>query len=336
MMTYLNPFLSPFFIWEEVVTVNILSTTRLKGGLEEALTHEFPQVSFEFCSNINEASSSLGEAHIIITYGEDLTEEHIQSALNLKWIMVISAGLEKMPLKAIEDRGILVTNARGIHKIPMAEYAIATMLQAAKNMKKWTLNQKQHKWDRRVEMTELAGKALTIIGPGAIGAEIARLAKAFRMTTYGVSRSGNEVEYIDHMYTIDDIAVPLPLSQYIISVLPQTKETEQLISKEHFDLMPRTSVFMNIGRGKTVNQNDLLEALESGSIAGAVLDVFEEEPLDSTHPFWDMDNVTLTPHFSSVTSSYQPRAIEIFKSNLREYLKGGSNLINLIDVNRGY
>ncbi|GGH87511.1 phosphoglycerate dehydrogenase-like enzyme [Pullulanibacillus pueri] len=316
--------------------MRVLSTTRLQGDLEAQLQAKFPQVRFAFFSSIDRVTSHLSEADVLLTYGEDLTAEHIEQATDLKWIMVISAGLEKMPFEAIKKKGILVTNARGIHSIPMAEYTMATMLQFAKNMKQWHENQKAHCWDRSVEMTELAHKVITIIGPGAIGSEIARLAKAFRMTVYGISRSGQSVENVDQMFTMENIEKVLPLSDVVISVLPQTKETEQLITGKYFSLMPSTALFINIGRGKTVRQRDLLEALQSKTIAGAVLDVFEEEPLDPNHPFWEMDNVTLTPHFSSATAGYQPRSIDIFEKNLEVFLEGREEFINPIDLDRGY
>lgn len=277
------------------------------------------------------------DADVLITYGEDLTPEMVKRAEHLKWIMVISAGLDRLPFSAIKEKGIMVTNARGIHKIPMAEYVFAAILQWAKKTKKWNEQQANHHWDKYgVKMEEITGQPIAIIGAGAIGGEIARLAKAFRMPTYGVNRSGRPAEYIDHMFKTDRMNEALKEAKYVVAVLPQTKETVALIGRDQFRAMRKDALFINIGRGKTVDQAALLEALKTGEIAGAVLDVFEEEPLDPGHPFWDMENVTVTPHFSSITSEYQPRALAIFEQNLDAYLAGRRDLINLIDLDRGY
>lgn len=316
--------------------MRVVSTSKLRTKLREDLVVSFPDAHFDFYPNIKDAEQALPDAEVLITYGEDLTDREIQLAGQLKWIMVISAGLEKMPLKAIKEKGIIVTNARGIHKIPMAEYTFTTLLNVAKNTRTWFENQNQAKWDRRVNMEELSGQLLTIIGAGAIGSEIARLAKAFGMKTLGVNRSGSSVSSIDTMYTIEQLQEACRPAKYIVSILPETQETYRVIDKDIFDSMRKDAVFINIGRGKTVDQKALLTALENGQIAHAVLDVFEEEPLPADHPFWKMENVTVTPHFSSVTANYQPRALDIFKQNLKTYLNGETPSINYIDLDRGY
>lgn len=316
--------------------MKVVTSAKIRRDLRNDLVNDFPNVVFSFHSNIKEALSELKQADILITYGEDLTNETIEWAENLKWIMVISAGLDKMPFDAIKQRDIMVTNARGIHKIPMAEYTLGTMLQTAKQLQQLSIKQKGHQWDRAIQTQELAGKTITIIGPGAIGGEVARLAKAFRMKTVGVNRSGQATEYIDDIFMIDDILNALPSADFVVSVLPSTSATYHLINKNHFQAMKADSVFINIGRGTTVNQNDLVDALKSGVIAHAVLDVFEEEPLDKAHPFWDMKQVTLTPHVSSITTEYQPRSLQIFRDNLSRYLRNETHFINAIDLERGY
>lgn len=314
----------------------VLSSARIQNDLQTQLVNNHPDIDFRFYRRMNEAIADLPQAEILITYGEDLTDELIESAKSLRWIMVISAGLDQMPFKAIKKNGIIVTNARGIHKIPMAEYTLAAMLQWSKKTKQWTINQKERVWSKYgIEMNELAGQTITVIGTGAIGGEIARLAKAFRMKTVGVNRSGNTAEHFDEIYTVDHLAEALHQSTVVVSVLPYTPETDHLIQKVHFEAMPNGSLFINIGRGKTVDQEALLEKLKTEEIS-AVLDVFEQEPLPNDHPFWEMANVTITPHFSSVTSHYQPRSIEIFEENLARYEKHNHSLINLIDPDRGY
>lgn len=316
--------------------MKIVSTSQLREELREDLRQSFPEVNFEFYKSMKEADEALDQAEVLITYGEDVTEAELSKAQNLKWIMVISAGLEKMPLKLIKEKGIFVTNARGIHRIPMAEYTFTMLLHVAKNTKTWLENQSKAIWDRRIKMDELHEKTLAIIGPGAIGSEIARLAKAFGMKTIGINTKGTPVDNIDEIYKIDDLLPAIQKANYVVSILPETVNTFKLINRKVFEAMRDDAVFVNIGRGKTVDQAALLEALQTGQIRHAVLDVFEVEPLPTDHPFWKMENVTVSPHFSSVTSGYQPRAIEIFKKNLSNYIKGSNDWVNLIDLDRGY
>lgn len=314
----------------------IVTTAKIRRSIQERLPEDYPQLSFAFHESIQDAEKDLAQADILITYGGNLTEAHIRRAKQLKWIMVISAGLEDMPLEIIKERSILVTNARGIHKIPMAEYAIAMMIGRARKIKTWHENERKHRWSRDMKMGEISGKTLAVLGSGSIGGEIARLAKAFRMQTLGLNRSGREVEYFDEMYTNEHINECIAQADFIVSILPYTKETEHLLSRKQFQVMRDGAVFINIGRGKTINQADLLESLRAGDIAHAVLDVFEEEPLSEDHPFWDMEQVTVTPHLSGVTPQYQHRAFEIFEKNLQVFLDQGNDFVNQIDYDRGY
>ena len=316
--------------------MKIVSTAQIREELREDLSKSFPEVSFEYYKSMKDAEHALDQAEVLITYGEDLTETEINKSTQLKWIMVISAGLEKMPLKLIKEKDIIVTNARGIHRVPMAEYTFTMLLHVAKNAKTWLENQSKAIWDRRIKMEELHDQTLALIGPGAIGSEIARLAKAFGMTTIGVNTKGTPVDYIDVIYKIDDLLQAVQNAKYVVSILPETADTYKILDSKFFEAMRNDAVFVNIGRGKTVDQSSMLIALQNNQIQHAVLDVFEEEPLPNDHPFWKMDNVTVSPHFSSVTEGYQPRALEIFKKNLSNYIKGSNDWINLIDLDRGY
>ncbi|AMM91826.1 D-2-hydroxyacid dehydrogenase [Peribacillus simplex] len=312
----------------------ILSTIIPNEGIQTKMKDAFPELNFIYQEGWMD--ERLSEAEILITYGEDLTEKIIGKAANLKWIMVMSAGMELMPFKAIEERGILVTNAKGIHKIPMAEYTIGMLLQYEKKLKLLMKNEREEMWDRKIEVGELNGKTMLVLGAGAIGGEVARLGKAFRMTTLGVNRSGKPVESIDRLYTLDNLLEAIPGADYIVSVLPSTDETKDLLQKEHFKAMKESAVFVNIGRGDLIDEEVLIEALEAGELAHAILDVFDPEPLEKGHPFWRMENVTVTPHLSSKSGEYLPRTFAIFEKNMREYLKSGKDFINVIDLSRGY
>ncbi len=312
----------------------VLSTIVPSKKIQTDIAANFPNIEFHYQEEL--AVGELSQAEVIITYGEDLENQHIRKASKLKWIMVMSAGLEKMPFDAIIERGILVTNARGIHKTPMAEYTFAMVLLHEKQGRLLLENERDEKWDRDIKVGELNGKTMLILGTGAIGGEIARMAKAFNMKTVGVNRSGSPTEYIDRIIQKNALIPALSQADYLISILPSTHETKGLLQEEHFKVMKNSAVFVNIGRGDVVDENILLSALANQEIAHAILDVFDPEPLAKGHPFWKMDNVTVTSHLSSRSYEYLPRAFRIFEQNLSSYLDGKSNFVNKVDPEKGY
>ncbi|SER86544.1 D-2-hydroxyacid dehydrogenase [Salipaludibacillus aurantiacus] len=314
----------------------VVTSAKIRRDLRHHLKHTYPDIDFRFHTHMNEANEDLKIADILITYGEDLTDSHIDSARNLKWIMVISAGLDQMPLKAIGKRGITVTSARGIHAVPMGEFALAMMLQTAKQSKALIKNEQSGTWDRSPRLTELHGKTLGILGTGAIGREIARLAKAFNMTVIGLNRSGQQVDSVDRIVTSDQLPLVLKEADFIVSVLPKVKETDQLFTEKEFKQMKEDAILINMGRGNIINETDLLKALKEKEFQHTVLDVFNEEPLPEGHPFWSEKRITVTPHISAITPQYQPRALEIFEHNLKVYRGIKNEYINLVDPQKGY
>lgn len=314
----------------------ILFSAKIASKHQEKLKADFPNQEFSFCENNDEVKQHVSDAVVIVTFGDDITAELMEQANSLKWIMVISAGVDKLPFQAIQEKGILVTNARGIHKVPMAEYAISMLLQVYRQGKVIMQNQAEKVWDKTVRMQEISGKTMLIAGTGAIGQEVARLAKAFHMKTIGVSRSGSDVTFFDENHTTEDLNNLLPHADFVVTVLPDTKETQGLFTYEHFQNMPEHAVFLNMGRGNVVSSTDLLKAIQEKEIAHAVLDVFEEEPLPADHAFWQEKDITITPHLSGVSPNYVPRAMEIFEHNLQVFIDEKDAYVNIIDVTRGY
>lgn len=314
----------------------VLTSAKIRRSIQKRMNESYPDLTFSFHESMSEAESKLPKADILITYGDDLTNNLIKKAEQLKWIMVISAGVENLPFQAIKDQRILVTNARGIHKIPMAEYTIAMMINSVKNAKTWYENERNHEWDKSMNMGEISGKTIAVLGSGAIGGEIARLARAFNMKTLGMNRDGRLADFFDETFPNERMNECIKEADFVVAVLPHTKDTENMIGRDQFRAMKENSVFINIGRGSTVNQEDLLEALREEEIAHAILDVFEEEPLPADHPFWNMEQVTITPHLSAISPKYQHRAFEIFEENLQTFMENGDDYRNKIDYDRGY
>ena len=316
--------------------MNVVTSAKIRRDIREHLHETYPHLIFYFHTSIEEAEEDLEKADILITYGEDLTPDHIKTAVNLKWIMVISAGLEKMPFAEIKEKRITVTNATGIHAIPMAEYAISMMLQTAGQMKTILQYEQEKKWKRPSAMSELHHKTLVILGAGAIGTQTAHLAKAFSMRVIGINRTGKTFPPFDNIFTIDKLHDILPEADFLVAVLPKTPETDDILDREAFKRMKEESVLINMGRGNAVRETDLIEALRGGQFHHAVLDVFNEEPLPEDHLFWEEEKITVTPHLSGISPQYQPRAFEIFEHNLAVFESGQGDYINLVDVDKGY
>lgn len=314
--------------------MKILFSFYPKTDQQTNLIEQFPQAEFIFQKPLDE--EALVSADILVTYGEDLRAHHIEKAMKLKWIMVASAGLEKMPLKEIASRNIMVTNVRGIHKIPMAESILAHILSIKKSLPVMANNQRNAKWSSKLNSSELFGSTALILGTGAIGSEVGRILQAFGVHTIGCNRSGKPAASMDKMISFDELKETLPNVDIMISILPSTDETKNLLTYEHFQSMKPSAIFMNFGRGDVVKEEVLLRALTEGCIAFAVLDVFEKEPLREDHPFWTMDNVVVSPHASSHSSQYIVRALDIFSRNLFEWINDGSHFENIIDMERGY
>ncbi|PKR76971.1 D-2-hydroxyacid dehydrogenase [Halalkalibacillus sediminis] len=314
----------------------VVTSCKVKTKIKEDMEKKFPNVSFQWKESIQEAEPVLKEADVLITYGEDLLAEHLEPADNLKWIMVISAGLDEMPFEKIDEKGIQVTNARGIHAIPMSEYAISMILQESRKAKDLHELEKAHSWDKRVKMEEITGKTMLVVGTGAIGQEVARLAKAFRMKTIGVSHSGRSKDHFDECAKNDRLHDYLKEADFVVAVLPHTNDTDEFFGKEEFSAMKKDAIFLNMGRGKTVDQGTMIQALKDQQLGHAVLDVVEEEPLDSASPLWDLENCTITPHLSGISRLYQERAFEIFEENLKDFEADKPLSVNVIDPKRGY
>lgn len=306
-----------------------------RPDLKESLITDFPEVQFVFDKRVS--TEHITDCEILVTYGEDLTEGHIAVANKLKWIFVASAGVEKMPAQAIVNRGIYVSNVRGIHKKPMTESILAHILAIKRNLPAIYKNQEQRSWAKnQIKLSELNGSTALILGPGAIGQEIGRILQAFEVHTIGCNTSGESVSYMNETVRIDDLNTVLGKADIIISMLPSTEKTRGLLTSEHFKLMKDSAVFMNFGRGDLVSNDVLIQAIENKEIGSAVLDVLEEEPLAADSPLWSYDNVIVSPHISSHSSRYLERSFDIFKPSLRKWLDGDRRLQNEVDLLRGY
>lgn len=245
----------------------------------------------------------------------------IKQFKNLKYIQLISAGYDRIPLDYIKDKKIKVFNARGVYSVPMAEFAIGGILQLVKRFDLFYENKKKHVWNKSRTLGELFGKTSVIVGAGNIGSEIAKRLKAFDMTVIGVDIFNDSRLYFDKIELLDNLDDQLKIADIVILTLPLTDSTANMFDKTKFSIMKDTSIFVNVARGQLVNENDLIDALTKKEIAGAVLDVFNSEPLEERSPLWDFDNVILTPHNSFVGENNSKRMFDVIFKNLETFCK---------------
>lgn len=320
--------------------MNIVSTAKMSDKHQSKLMDSFPQHQFSFFNGMADTPvESLEKAQVLVTYGEDLTSEVVKKMSSLQWIQVLSAGLELMPFDALIERQVVVANARGIHQIPMAEYTMGMILQLARQGFEFYDLQKKSQWDRSLRVDEAYGKTLGILGIGAIGTEIAKRAKAFGMNVLGLRRSevsqNSTMEYVDEIVSLENKEKLFRESDYIVVLLPITAETTHFVGAEELSMMKSSAYLINIARGQVIDEEALLIALQDKKVAGAVLDVFKEEPLPSTHPFWQLKNLIITPHTSGRSPYYMQRALEIFHENLNKYPEV-EDMKNVIKMEQGY
>lgn len=279
---------------------------------------------------------AMAEAEVIVALV--LPHNAVARAPKLRWVQNIGAGIEQY----FEDRGsgvwenpIILTNMGGFNSHAIAEYVLGMIIVFSKGIRGYVINQQSHLWQRSRSMM-VAGRTVGVIGLGRIGSEVAKLCKGLDMRVLANKRSaGDPPSYVDQLYGPDGLHEMLGESDYVVLALPSIPETIDIIGAAEFRAMKETAVFINIARGVQVVEAEMAEALKNGEIAGAALDVVENEPLDKDSPLWDLDNVIITPHASASVSDYGYQVAKEFAANLRRYIDG-EPMRHVVDKEKGY
>ncbi len=272
---------------------------------------------------------NVGRANIMLAT-PPLARGYINAATNVKWMQSTYAGVDALNAEGLRKDYVL-TNIRDVYGPPLAEYAFAYILAFRKELAENLAYQKNHEWKQRVARM-IAGQTLCIVGAGSIGKEIARLGKAFGMRTIGYRTKHEPVEFFDEIYS-GDLKKCVAEGDYIVSILPRTKNTDDVFTLDTFKAMKSSALFMNIGRGNAVAEGDLIAALKQKVIARAVLDVFKEEPLRADSSLWEVENLDITPHMAGYI--FTEREFDIFKENYRRF-SAGEELLYCVDFAKGY
>lgn len=264
------------------------------------------------------------------------TDEQLVKLKQLKWIHLTSAGANGIFQRPSLQEHVMVTNSSGVFGIPVAEHAIALMFAFCRQLPLHFSQQRNKQWKGSEHCIEIQDATVGIIGLGDIGHEIAKRVSGLGANVIAVKRSQSKPPtYINQLLTLNNIDELLEQSDFIINCLPFTKETDQFLSYNQFQRMKKGAIFINVGRGTTVDEGALIEGLTSGHLGGAGLDVTYKEPLSTSSPLWDLPNVILTSHSAGISIKREERRVKLLIQNIANYLEG-KPLINVVDRTLGY
>lgn len=310
----------------------------LPPGINERIRHVSPRIELWTAAELARDPSGYREAEVALISGW-IDHQRLRDTPALRWVQTIGAGVERLLTPEIVARSeLIITNARGIHAQPVAEHAFGYLLMFTRNLHLAVARQHERQWQSRPyreTVRTLAGKTLGVLGLGAIGERVAMLAEAFGLRVIGLKRTKQPVAHVDEVYGPDELAFFLSQSELLVNLLPLTAKTRRFIGRSELGLLPSGAFFVNLGRGGTVDTAALVEALRSGHLAGAGLDVTEPEPLPPEHPLWGLPNVIITPHYAGTQPGYLRHVGEVFLANLERYVRG-EPLRNVVDKQVGY
>ena len=315
-----------------IVESQLVTPARIRAAAKK-----FPgllsRVEFVYGDDPASLEESLPETDILLLSGTiDLSGLRAR-APKLRWIQSCSAGVEKVVPFIPGD--VTLTNASGVNGPRGGEYGMTAVLMLNSRVPSFVTNQQAARWEQ-IHTTPVAGKTLVLLGVGAIGGEVARLAKRFGMRVLGVTRSGKPHKSVDRMFRTKQLAQVLPKADFVLATLPLTPETNGLVGRAELDLLPKHAGVVNLGRGRVMDYDALIEKLRKGELSGAVLDVFYEEPLPADSPLWSTPNLIMSPHCAVDDESvYVERCLDIFFGNLKRFLTGRP-LNNVVDTRLGY
>ncbi|MEB6171427.1 phosphoglycerate dehydrogenase [Staphylococcus pseudoxylosus] len=305
--------------------------------LETDLIERFPNVDFVFTTGVSSINNEDKQTlDILFGYDSDLDAGFLSDCPNLKWIAWYSTGVNNLPLKFIDENNIKLTNGKGVHAKQMSEFIFAYILDDYKKMRTSYLNQIKKHYDSNMSGKRLSGQRLLFLGTGSIAQNTAKIANTMNMEVLGINTNAHIVEGFSKTYAIKDLKEVISEADIIVNTLPETNETIHLLTKNHFELMKNEALFINVGRGTIVKEEVLVEVLNEKLIRHAYLDVFENEPLTSENPLYELENVTITAHITGNGSENKAEVTEIFIENLTSILNNNKLIENLVDPKSGY
>jgi D-2-hydroxyacid dehydrogenase (NADP+) len=318
----------PFTLW------------RAPEWLPARLHKRFPAMRIAHVPDYKGVDAELPDTNIFV--GWSLRPKQFAAATQLRWLHSTAAGVAQLMYPELRASPIAVTNASGVHIIPIAEHVLGMLLSLARRFPSSFRHQAAHHWgqqdiwDEPVRPRELRGATLVVVGLGAIGREVSRLAGALGMRVLAVTRSGSPAPQLaDRVVPAAELNSVLDLADFVVVAAPETPDTHHLINASRLARMKRDAYLVNVARGSLIDESALAVALTERRIAGAALDVASEEPLPESSPLWKLENCFITPHLSGASDALWERQAELLLENLERWFDG-RELLNRIDLTRGY
>jgi D-2-hydroxyacid dehydrogenase (NADP+) len=309
-------------------------------GHVEWLRRRLPDVAFTHALDVGADLEGIVDADAVFTW--TMTPEMLAKARRLRWVHSSAVAVGTLPLRELAARGVTITNSRGIQSAAIAEHAIGGLLAIAKRLPLLIRSQDQRRWGQNDLTGEMLpwlvqGRSMGIIGLGTIGQAVAVRAAALGMRVVGVRRRKSEgrPEGVAEVLGPEQLADVVASSDVLVLAAPWTEATDRLINAQTLRRMKRGSVLINVARGQLVDESALAAALADGHLGGAVLDVFNEEPLPSTSPLWSAPNAIITPHTSGFRADHWDAVVELFATQIDRFRKG-EPLLNTVDPVAGY
>ncbi len=304
----------------------------------EAALRSFPELqhrlSLTIDWDVDNFEKHMADADVLLTWNLPV-DNLAQVAPHCRWIHIIGAGVEHLlPMDWIPD-GLTLTNNKGVHAAKAAEFGLMSVLMLHCHLPKLITNQRERRYDS-LYSTPIAGKTLVVVGTGSLGGSTARKLAELGMQVIGVNRSGREVEGIDRVVSTARLDEVLGLADYLFLATPDTPQTQNLLSRQRLQSLKAGVGIVNIGRQSVMDYDALCDLLESGAVGGAILDVFDPEPIDPQSRLWTTPNLIITPHVSADDGDhYVEQTLHLFLTNMSRYL-AGQDFLNPVDPVAGY
>jgi phosphoglycerate dehydrogenase-like enzyme len=295
------------------------------------LGQKFSELAIDVASTHDQAAAALGRADMLLTFGQVMKNLKLglEGAGRLKWVQALGTGLDGITDQPALKPDVIVTSLHGVHGAPVSEAALASMLALSRNLPGALRAQGERQW-RRWPAKLLHNKTVGILGVGLIAEALAPKCKAMGMTVIGISSAPRAVAGFDRMHPVSELHRVVPELDYLVLLTPYSPATHNIVDARVLAAMKPTAYLVNVARGGVVDEDALLEALRAGRLAGAGLDVFNQEPLPPDHPFWAFENVIITTHQGGFCDTYVDLAMPIIEHNMRCFLAGDINaMINL-------
>ena len=291
-----------------------------REDLRESVFDLLPDLNLSTAATPAETDDRLSSAEVVVT--PEFPADRLDDAPELRWVQALSAGVDHFDRDALSEAGVALTSASGVHAEPIGEQVLAYLLLFERNVQKGMRQQARGVWEN-YGGRELRDETVGIVGLGAIGGRVAELASAFGCEVIGTKRDpATAPDAVDEAFGTDGLHEVLSRSDYVVVAVPLTDETRGLLGETELGVMGSSSVLVNVARGEIVDEDALTAALQNGHLRGAALDVFEEEPLPSDSPLWDLSNVVVTPHMAGSTPHYYDRCADLFAENYERFAAG--------------